>query len=99
MIAEISVVPIGVGESLSKYVAEALRVISEKGLKYELSSMGTSIEINSFEELGKILQEINDRIMKMGVGRVYFVVKIDSRAKKGSIEQKKKSVEEKLGNL
>lgn len=96
MLAELSVVPIGVGESLSEYVAEALKVIRAKGYRHELSSMGTVVELSSYEELGKLLQEINDRLIEKGAGRVYMVVKIDYRVKGGSIESKKKSVEEKL---
>ena len=96
MLVELSVVPIGVGESLSKYVAEALKVIRGRKLRYELSSMGTVVELESYRELGELMQEINDRLVEMGAGRVYMVVKVDYRVKGGSIESKKRSVEEKL---
>ncbi|WP_456368677.1 MTH1187 family thiamine-binding protein [Geoglobus sp.] len=96
MLVELSVVPIGVGESLSEYVAEALKVIRGRKLRYELSSMGTVVELESYRELGELMQEINDRLVEMGAGRVYMVVKVDYRVKGGSIESKKRSVEEKL---
>ncbi|WP_048091038.1 MTH1187 family thiamine-binding protein [Geoglobus acetivorans] len=96
MIVEMSVVPVGAGESVSRYVAEVLKIIRSRNLKYELSSMGTSVELDNYHELGELLQEINDRLVEMGVGRVYMVIKIDSRVKGGSIEQKKESVMDKL---
>lgn len=96
MLVELSVVPIGVGESLSEYVAEALKVIERRGLKFELSSMGTVVELKDYRELGELMQEISDRMVEKGAGRVYMVVKVDYRVRGGSIESKKKSVEEKL---
>ncbi len=96
MLAEISVLPVGSGESLGKYIAEVLKVVKDSGIKHELTSMGTVVEIESYTELGTLLEKINARLLEMGVGRVYMVVKIDFRVKGGSIEQKKESVMEKL---
>jgi len=45
MIVEISIVPIGVGESLSSYVAEALKVIKEWCKSYKLTPMGTIFKV------------------------------------------------------
>jgi len=96
MIVEISVVPIGAGDSLSKFIAEVLRVIESKGLRYELSSMGTVVEIENYLKLGELLEEINERLLEMGVGRVYMVIKADYKASGDTIERKKRSVREKL---
>ena len=96
MLAEISVVPVGSGESLSRYIAEVLKIIEDYRVKYELTSMGTVIELNSYIELGELLERINTRLVEMGVGRVYMVVKIDFRVKGGNIDQKKRSVIAKL---
>ena len=96
MLAEISVLPVGSGESLGKYIAEVLKVVKDSGIKHELTSMGTVVEIESYTELGTLLEKINARLLEMGVGRVYMVIKIDFRVKGGSIEQKKESVMEKL---
>ena len=79
MIVEISIVPIGVGESLSSYVAEALKVIKERCKSYKLTPMGTIVEVESFGDLGEILDEIVERLTKMGVPRVYTVIKSDFR--------------------
>ncbi|RMG00211.1 MAG: thiamine-binding protein, partial [Nitrospirae bacterium] len=34
MLVEFSIVPLGVGASLSKYIAEVLKVIDESGIPY-----------------------------------------------------------------
>ncbi len=96
MIVEISVVPIGVGESLSSYVSEVIKAIRDKKIKYQLNPMGTVIEVESFSELGELLDEVNERMKSMGVPRVYVVIKADWRRKETSMEHKVKSVEEKL---
>lgn len=93
MIVEISIVPIGVEESLSNYVAEAVRIIKEKYKGCKLTPMGTVIEVESFKELGVILDEIIDRLTKMGVPRVYTVIKSDFRIRKTTMDYKVERVE------
>jgi uncharacterized protein (TIGR00106 family) len=44
VLVDLSVVPLGVGLSLSKYVAACERVLKEAGLKTALHANGTNIE-------------------------------------------------------
>ena len=44
VLVDFSVVPLGVGLSLSRYVAECERVLEEAGLKTALHANGTNIE-------------------------------------------------------
>jgi uncharacterized protein (TIGR00106 family) len=44
MIAQISIIPLGQGVSLSEYVAKAIDIIDRSGLKYKVSDFGTIIE-------------------------------------------------------
>ena len=94
MIVEISAVPIGVGESLSMYIAEVLKIIKQKGLRYQLTSMGTIIELNDFDELCNLLKEFDKKLTELGSKRNYNVIKIDS--KKTTMENKVKSVLDKI---
>lgn len=96
-ILELSVVPIGTQEtSLSSYVADCIQVLKKKGIKYELTSMGTNIE-GDLKELIKVAMEIHEVPFKKGVKRVLTTIKIDDRRdKKGTISGKKKAVENKL---
>lgn len=96
MIAEISVISIGVGESQSRYVAEVLKVLKEKNVKFEVNPMGTVLEVESFKELGELLDKALDRLKEMGVPRIYVVVKADWRKEERGMEYKVKSVLEKL---
>ncbi|HHQ47939.1 MAG TPA: MTH1187 family thiamine-binding protein, partial [Acidobacteria bacterium] len=44
VIADLSIVPIGVGTSLSRYVAACERVLEEAGLETRLHAYGTNVE-------------------------------------------------------
>jgi uncharacterized protein (TIGR00106 family) len=44
VIVEFSIFPMDKGESLSPYVARALKLIQDSGLPYELNPMGTCVE-------------------------------------------------------
>jgi len=96
-ILEISVVPIGTGDtSLSAYVADCLRVLKKEKVRYELSSMGTNIEGN-LKDLIRIAFKMHQVPFKKGAQRVVTTLKIDDRKdKKGTLEGKKKAVQRKL---
>jgi len=96
-ILEISVVPIGTGDtSLSTYVADCLRVLKKEKVRFELSSMGTNIE-GDLKDLFKIALMMHQVPFKKGAKRVATTMKIDDRRdKKGTLEGKKKAVQRKL---
>lgn len=96
MIADISIAPVGEGTSVSKYVARAVAIIRESGLKHEFHSMGTNVE-GSYEEIVKLVKKCSDAVFKMGAERVLIRMYIDDRHDKlSTIEGKKRSVEGKL---
>ncbi len=96
-ILEISVVPLGTGDtSLSAYVADCLRVLKQEKVRYELSSMGTNIE-GDLRDLIRIALKMHQVPFKKGARRVVTTLKIDDRRdKKGTLEGKKKAVQNKL---
>jgi uncharacterized protein (TIGR00106 family) len=96
-ILEISVVPIGTGDtSLSAYVADCLRLLKKEKVRYELSSMGTNIE-GDLKDLFKIALAMHQVPFKKGAKRVATTMKIDDRRdKKGTLEGKKEAVQRKL---
>ncbi|MRI58881.1 MAG: hypothetical protein C6H99_05170 [Epsilonproteobacteria bacterium] len=97
VLMEIAMFPTDVGESKSKYVAEVLKVIDESGFEYQLTPMATIVEAESVEELSSLIPKMYEALEKMGVGRVYGVVKFDIRpGKKNRLEQKVRSVKERL---
>ena len=55
--------------------------------------MGTIVEIESFKELGEILDEIVEKFVEMNVPRIYTVIKSDFRVKKTTMDYKVERVE------
>lgn len=96
MLVEFSVVPIGKGESVSKYVAECLRIVEASGLDYRINPMGTVLE-GEYDEVMGVIRQCHMRVMEMS-DRVITSVKIDDRAgKKDMLASKIESVERRLG--
>jgi len=98
-VVEISIVPLGTGTtSLSPYVAACEKELQEhgEGLKYELTAMGTIIE-GDLDRILELIRRLHEVPFKQGALRVSTSIKIDDRRDKdGTIEQKVKSVENKL---
>ncbi|MGB9710659.1 MAG: MTH1187 family thiamine-binding protein [Thermodesulfovibrio sp.] len=96
MIAQFSIVPLGVGVSVSSYVAKVIKIVDESGLPYKLHAMGTIVE-GQWDEVMGLIKKCRDALMQE-VERIVIDIKIDDRkAAKGRIEAKVRSVEEKLG--
>lgn len=96
MLVQLSVVPLGVGVSVRKYVADALEEIDRSGLEYRLSDMGTTIE-GEWDEVMDLLKRVHDRLLGESV-RVLMHVSIDSRKDKTArVESKVREVEESIG--
>ncbi len=96
MIAEFSMVPLGVGVSVSQYVAKVIKLVDESGLPYRVHAMGTIVE-GQWDEVMELIKKCRNLLMDE-VERLVIDIKIDDRkGATGRIEAKIKSVEEKLG--
>jgi uncharacterized protein (TIGR00106 family) len=96
VLLEMSITPLGKGESVSQYVAECLQIVEQSGLDYELHSMGTIVE----GELSEVLDLMRHCIEQTAShsDRVTCAAKLDfRRGKSGRIKSKVASVEQKLG--
>ncbi len=96
-IAEITVVPSGVGPSVSSYVARAHRVIKKHSkIKCQLTPMSTILE-GELDDLLAVIREIHNSTFDDQVKRVLTLVKIDERRDKElTMQGKLDSVESKL---
>jgi len=95
-IMEISVVPIGVGSSVSNYVAKCIEIIKRSGLSYEVTAMGTIIE-GDIEQLLELALLVHKVPFEMGAKRVLTNIKIDERIdKKATIDSKIASIKNKI---
>jgi uncharacterized protein (TIGR00106 family) len=96
MLIEFSVVPIGVGESVSQYVAECMGIVENSGLIYRINPMGTVVE-GEYDEVMALVKKCHAKVIEM-CPRVITTIKIDDRkGAKGMIDKKIQSVEKKLG--
>jgi len=77
MIAEFSIVPIGVGESLSQQVARVFEVIESSGVAHEHHAMGTNLE-GSWTEVMAVIKACRDTLLE-SASRVTMSIKIDDR--------------------
>jgi len=98
-VVEVSIVPLGTGTtSLSPYVAACEKELRKhgEGLEYELTAMGTIIE-GDLDRILELIRRLHEVPFKQGAQRVSTSIKIDDRRDKtATIEQKVKSVENKL---
>lgn len=96
MIAEFSIVPLGKGVSLSKYVARVLDIVDKSGVSYKVNPMGTVVEGN-YDKVMSLIRECHFAMLEQA-DRVVTSIKIDHRkGVENAIEKKIPSVEEKLG--
>ena len=97
-IAAVSLSPLGVGISVSKYVAAALRVLEQQErVKWKLDSMFTTLE-GEPEDLFVVIQAMQEAVFAAGAKRVGSVIKMDDRRDRPGIgmEEKVESVLYKL---
>lgn len=96
VIADISVVPIGVGVSLSKYVAACEKVLKEAGLETRLHAYGTNIQ-GEWDAVFAAIRRCHQVIHEMGAPRVSTVIKVGTRTDRDqTMTDKVSSVEAKL---
>ncbi|GLY84787.1 MTH1187 family thiamine-binding protein [Actinoallomurus iriomotensis] len=78
MIVAFSVTPLGVGESVGEYVADAVRVVRESGLPNRTDAMFTSVE-GEWDEVMDVVRRAVDAVAARAP-RVSLVLKADVRA-------------------
>lgn len=96
VIADVCIIPIGVGVSVSKEVTECERILRETGLKTKLHGYGTNIE-GEWDEVFAAVKQCHEALHTMGVQRVSTTIRVGSRTDKAqTIEDKIRKVEEQL---
>ncbi len=94
-IIELSLFPMDKGESVSPYVARAVRIIKESGLPFQVGPMGTSIE-GDLDEVMEVAVSCIKALLSDS-NRVYWSIKGDSR--KGRQDGIRKKVESVKGKM
>jgi uncharacterized protein (TIGR00106 family) len=96
VLADISIVPLGVGVSLSKYVAACESVLRDAGLDPKLHAFGTNVE-GDWEAVVGAVRRCHEAVHAMGAPRVSTSLKLSTRVdREQTLEDKVRSVEGKL---
>uniref|UniRef100_C6DYT3 Thiamine-binding protein domain-containing protein n=1 Tax=Geobacter sp. (strain M21) TaxID=443144 RepID=C6DYT3_GEOSM len=96
VLVDLCVVPLGVGVSVSNYVAACEKVLTEAGLKIALHSYGTNIE-GEWDEVFTAIKRCHEVVHGMGAPRITTTIKLGTRTDRNqSMEDKIRSVREKM---
>lgn len=96
VLVDLCIVPIGVGVSLSSYVAACEKVLTGAGLKTSLHSYGTNIE-GEWDDVFAAVKRCHEVVHEMGAPRITTTIKLGTRTDRTqSMEDKVRSVQDKL---
>jgi uncharacterized protein (TIGR00106 family) len=91
-IADLNIIVVGTGMSLSPYVAACIELLKERGLKVHVHALGSNIE----GEIGDVLRAVeacHELVHRMGAGRIVTTVKLTTRTdREQTLEEKVQSV-------
>ena len=91
---DLCVVPLGVGVSVSQYIATCERILSEADLKIKMHAYGTNIE-GEWDEVFQAVKRCHEKLHQMGAPRISTNLRLGTRTDRNqSMEDKVQSVEE-----
>ena len=97
VIADLCVVPMGVGVSVSRHVAACEKVLRDAGLKIHLHAYGTNIE-GEWDDVFAAIKKCHEVVHAMGAPRITTAIKVGTRTDRNqTMEEKVMSVEKLLG--
>src|SRR6202049_5348495 len=96
VIADLCVVPMGIGVSVSREVAVCERVLAEAGLKTKVHAYGTNIE-GEWDDVFAAIKRCHEAIHALGVPRISSTLRFGTCTdREQTMEDNVRSVEEKL---
>jgi len=94
---DLCLIPIGVGVSLSPYIAACQKVLGDVGLYHQLQANGTAIE-GEWSEVFAAIERCHEIVHELGASRIYTVLKVNTRTDRvQSLEDKLASVRARVG--
>lgn len=95
VIADLFIIPIGVGVSLGSYIAACEKILTNAGLKTKLHAYGTNIE-GEWDRVMQAVKECHETLHEMGAPRISSTLRLGTRIdREQTMEEKIRSVEEK----
>lgn len=87
-IADVCVVPLGVGLSVSEYVAACERIFKEADLNPQLHAYGTNIE-GDLDDVIAAIKRCHEEVHSMGAPRISTSIRLGTRTDKLQTMQEK----------
>jgi len=88
IIVDFTIIPIGIGVSLSAYIAACEQVFAGSGLTYELHANGTNVE-GEWEQVFAAIRRCHEVLFSMGVVRIHSEIKLGTRTDRAQNMQEK----------
>lgn len=79
VVVELNVIPLGVGMSVSRFLAPAIQVLKQRGVKHQITPMCTIFETSSIKEAYELVEAAHEAVFEAGAKRVVTTVKVDDR--------------------
>ena len=96
VLVDLCIVPLGVGVSLSSYIAACEKVLVDAGLKAALHSYGTNIE-GEWDAVFAAVKRCHEVVHEMGAPRITTTIKLGTRTDRAqTMEDKINSVKGKM---
>jgi uncharacterized protein (TIGR00106 family) len=96
VIVNLTLVPVGTGVSLSRYIAECEKVLSAAGLKTALHANGTNIE-GEWDDVFAAIRQCHEAVHRLGAPRIFSSLQAGTRVDRAqTMEEKMESVQNKL---
>jgi len=96
MVVDLSIIPMGLGVSISPEVAKVIKIIDQSGIPYTVTPMGTVLE-GDWDAVMSLVRRCHDEVLKNSE-RVYTKITIDDRKRKTDrLRGKVASLEAKVG--
>jgi uncharacterized protein (TIGR00106 family) len=97
MLVELNITPLGVGTHISEAVAEAVKLVDDSGLPYQLTPTGTCIE-GDWDEVMTVVRQCHDRVRELSPHIVTMIQIEDEEGAQDKLTQNILSVEERIGH-
>lgn len=97
MLVEFSIIPIGNDGHISREVAEAVKIVDESGLPYQLTPTGTCIE-GDWDEVMRVIRRCHERVRQMAPHLMTMINIEDEQGVRDKLKHNIASVEQKVGH-
>ena len=96
VMVDLCLIPIGVGVSLSPYIASCQKILAATGLNYQMHSYGTNIE-GDWDAVMAAVKACHEAVHQQGAPRITSTIKLGTRVDRSqSMQDKIDSVAEQL---